>query len=667
MNPFDAARERPHGRPRRLLLALAGATVLVSPPASSQDRTAEVDRIFGFATPTAPGCVVGVSQRGEVVVSRAYGLADVERGVPLGPGTRFDVGSTQKQFAAAAVLVLVEDGRLSLSDDVRRYLPELPDYGHVITVDHLLTHTSGVRDWTGLLPLAADGTDVLALVLRQRGLNFTPGEAWAYSNSGYVLLKEIVARVSGRSFAAFVRERVFEPLGMASSAYVPDILQGAGERARAYRQEGNGWTPFMRLGNERGGGTVVSTAADLLRWTDALARGQLGPFVTGKLQEPARLANGRTLTYARGLTVETNRGRRMVWHSGGAAGYSALVSRFPDHALSVAVLCNFDPVSATGLGARVADLFLPPADAPEAGPAAAPGVDVAGRAGLYFDTRTGEPLRLAASDGRLSVVNGPTLVPVSADRFRPQRPSLSFRSGDAFEVAFRSPDTFEVTSMEGATETYRRAEPWTPTAADLRAFEGRYRSDELGTVLEVLPGPNGLVIRSEQDPAKSTEFAAVARDTYIQRLAVARFERDAQGNVTGFAYGNPLVRRLPFTRVGDRAAGPPAAPAPSSPSPAPAPSVPDAAPLAAPALDGLVGAYAMGPGRALTITLENGQLHGEPAGNPKRPLVHVSGATFAVGQTERPITVTFALDADGRATGLVMRQNGNERTLPRMR
>ena len=644
----------------RRFLPVAAAALFAGGPAHAQDITGEIDRIFSFATPERPGCAVGVSQHGNVIVNRAYGLADVARGVPLSPNSIFDIGSTQKQFVAAAVLLLVEDGRLSLSDDIREYLPELPDYGHTITVDQLLTHTSGIRDWTGMLPMAEPGTDVLQLILRQRGLNFTPGQEWSYSNSGYVLLKEIVGRASGMPFAEFARRRLFEPLGMRSSAYVADILQGTGERALAYEQEGTGWKEHMRLGNERGGGAVISTAGDLLLWNDALTSGRLGAFITQKLQEEARLTNGRTLTYARGLNVNVIPGGRMVSHSGGAAGYSTWLGRFTDHGLSITVLCNFEPVSATSLAGRVADLFLPPVD-PQAqppGPVAAPGVDVTGRAGLYFDARTGEPMRLVADNGRLVIANGPQLVPVSADRFRPRRASLFFRAEDEFELAFRSNDEFELTSMEGQTTRYRRARPWTPTAADLRAFDGRYGSDELGSALEIVPGANGLVMRLESAPDRAIELTPVERDTYMQRMMIVRFRRDGSGRVVGFDYGNPVVRNLTFTRLGDRAVDEAASAQPPAP-PAAAPAAP------APRLEGLAGEYELAPGRTITVTLEDGRLHGQPSGGDKRTLVHVSGATFSAAGT--PITLTFTVGADGRATAVVMRQNGNERTLQRVR
>ena len=155
------------------------------------------------------------------------------------------------------MLLLVEDGRLSLSDDIRKHLPELPDYGHTVTVDHLLTHTGGIRDWTGMLPLAPEGTDVVSLIHAPARAQLRAGRGWSYSSSGFELAKEIVARVSGMSFAEFTRKRLFEPLGMKSSAYVPDIMQAGPNAALGYQKEGAGWKQYMRLGNNRGGGAIV--------------------------------------------------------------------------------------------------------------------------------------------------------------------------------------------------------------------------------------------------------------------------------------------------------------------------------------------------------------------------------------------------------------------------
>jgi CubicO group peptidase (beta-lactamase class C family) len=657
------------------LAALAALTIAM--PAYAQDRTAQIDSIFSFATPATPGCAVGVSQRGKVVVNRAYGLANVERRAPLTRSSLFDIGSTQKQFTAASILLLVEEGRLSLSDDIRKHLPQLPDYGHTVTVDHLLTHTGGIRDWTGMLPMAPEGTDVVSLIHRQRGLDFVPGTAWSYSTSGFELAKEIVARVSGMTFAEFTRKRLFAPLGMTSSAYVPDIMQAGPNAALGYQKDGAGWKQYMRLGTNRGGGAIVSTVGDLVTWTDALASGKLGSFVTTKIKETARLANGRKLDYARGLRIESTPGGVVVSHSGGAAGFSTWMGHVPEHGLSVAVSCNFDPVSATALAARVSNVFLPPVD-PQAlararakAPVAAEGVDVAPRAGLYFDERTGEPMRLGVNNGRLMIANGPPLVPVSAERFRPPRPDMFFRSNDDFEMTFVSPDRIEIKSMEGQVTRYRRAQPWTPTAADLQAADGRYESTELGSVFEVVPGSDKLVLRFENAPDKSLELTPVERDTYMLRMMIVRFRRDASGKVTGFVYGNPVVRNLAFARLGDRktaasASGAAArAPVASNSTAAPAAAGTAAPASAAPRLEGLAGEYEIAPGRTLTITLEGGRLHGQPQGGEKRALTHDSGTTFSAEGSG--ITLTFTVGSDGRATAAVMRQNGRERTLTKLR
>jgi CubicO group peptidase (beta-lactamase class C family) len=649
------------------LVSFVIAALLLGAPAYAQDKTGEVDKTFSFATAETPGCAVGVSQNGKVVVNRAYGLANVERKLLLTQSSLFDIGSTQKQFTAAAVLLLAEDGRLSLSDDIRKHLPGLPDYGHKVTVDHLITHTGGIRDWTGMLPLAPEGTDVVSLIMRQRGLNAVPGEEWSYSSSGFELAKEIVARVSGMSFAEFTRKRLFEPLGMKSTAYVPDILRAGADAALGYQKDGANWKPFMRLGNNRGGGAIVSTIGDMLTWNDALTGGKLGKFVTAKIQEPVTLRNGRKLRYARGLMVDSTPGGLVVSHSGGAAGFSTWMGRVPEHGLSVAVSCNFDPVSATALGGRVADLFLPPVDPnwKRPGPEAASGVDVSGRAGLFFNEGTGEPMRLAAAPGgRLAIANGPQVVPVSASSFRPPRADLFFRSQDDFELSFVDPDHFEIKSMEGQATRYRRAQPWTPNAADLQSVDGRYESKELGAVYEIIPGANAITMRIEGAAERSMELTPVGRDTYMLRMMFVRFRRDAGGKVTGFDYGNPVVRNISFTRLGDRTAAreTSVAPAPVTKGPAAASAAP-ASP--APRLEGLTGEYELAPGRTLAITLEGSQLHGQPPGGEKRPLVHVSGATFSAADT--PITLTFMLGTDGLATAVVMRQNGRERTMPKVR
>ena len=544
-----------------LLVSFVVTALLAGTPAYAQDKTSEIDKIFSWAKPDAPGCAVAVSQNGKIVVNKAYGLADLERDVPITPNTIFDAGSVRKQFVAAAILLLVEEGKLSLADDVRKHIPQLHDYGHKITVDHLLTHTSGIRDWQPLLNLAAGDPDAMTMILRQRELNFAPGEEWSYSNSGYVLLPEIVARTSGMPFSEFARMRLFEPLGMKMTTYVNDPLSLIKNRALAYKKEAHGWKMDMYLGNDRGGaGGLFTTALDLVTWNDALTNNRLGAFVAQKLQEPTTLNNGRKLSYARGLQVEPfRRGGQLVWHSGGAAGYSTIAGRLPEQGLSVAITCNADGSARSAYAGRLFDLFLPPGSISEAntpagnakGEGVVPG-DLSGRAGLFFDEKTGQPLRLAVNNNTLAIAGGGPLVALANDRFRNQRSSVFFMSEAEFELRFLSADQIEIKTKDGVTTRYRRAQPFTPTAADLQAFAGRYKSDELMAVFEMTPGKDGLLGRANDAPGEPLVFKPVDRDTFQFAGVISRFTRDKAGKVVGLDFSNPVLRKVRFTRLSDR-------------------------------------------------------------------------------------------------------------------
>jgi CubicO group peptidase (beta-lactamase class C family) len=553
-------------RPRSRQVVLLGLAVVLLLPAPTlaqatvQDKAGEIDKIFSWVKPGMPGCVAAASQDGKLTVNRAYGLADLERNVPLTTESLLDAGSIRKQFVAAAILLLVDDGKLSLTDDVRKHIPELPDYGHTITIDHLLTHTSGMRDWVPLLNWASGDPDAMSMILRQRTLNFVPGTEWSYSNSGYVLLPEIVTRTSGMKFSEFLHKRVLEPAGMKHSKYIDDPDVVIRNRALAYEpQSGGAWRMAMRLGNERGGaGALFTTAADIVIWNDALQNGRLGPFVAAKIQEPATLSNGRKLTYARGLSLLTNYAGRMVMHGGGAAGYRSIAARFVDQSISIAVLCNAGEASDArdDFAGYMFDLFMadkglkrPPSTPP---PAGITGVDVSGRAGLFFNEHTGDPLRLIANNGRLTIAGGGPLVTVAADRFRIARPSTNFMSNDDFELHFLSNDQVELKSMEGQTTGYRRAQPWAPTVADLAAFTGRYESDELRAALEVAPGKGGVSARLNESPTQVLELSPVDRDTFQRGMITIRFRRDTAGKVVGLDMSNPALRKAGFMRQGER-------------------------------------------------------------------------------------------------------------------
>jgi hypothetical protein len=232
-----------------------------------------------------------------------------------------------------------------------------------------------------------------------------------------------------------------------------------------------------------------------------------------------------------------------------------------DQGISVAVLCNAGEASddRDDFAAGIFDLFM--ADkglrrpAPTPPPAGITGVDVSGRAGLFFNERTGDPLRLIANNGRLAIAGGGPLVTLAADRFRIARPSTNFMSNDEFELQFLSQDQFELTSMEGKTTRYRRAQPWAPTAADLTAFAGRYESDELRAVLQIAPGKGGVSARLNESPTQVLELSPVDPDTFQRGMQTVHFHRDPAGKVVGLDLINPALRSVRFTRVSDGSGG----------------------------------------------------------------------------------------------------------------
>lgn len=543
------------------MLLTTALIILDHSGARAQDTVKEIDKIFSWTSEKAPGCVCAVSQHGKLIMNRAYGSADLERNVPLSVNSVFDAGSLTKQFVAAATLLLVEEGKLSLTADIHQYIPELPDYGSAITLDHLLTHTSGIRDWTGISLISAEDPDALKLVLRQRGLNFVPGDEWDYSNSGYVLLKEIIARKTGGSFAAFANARLFEKLGMKSTRYKDDLRDIIPDRALAYEKKNNNWKMMILLDNDRGGGgALLSTASDLLIWNDAITAARLGKFVTEKLQEPATLSNGRLLGYGRGLFLETYRGTKEIWHSGSAAGYKSWLGRYPEKGLSISILCNSgDGTNRMQFAHRIVDLLIPSAELKDEGTikisgeitdsAALAALDLKSRAGLYFNDKTGEPMRLVTDGNKLRIANGPALAALSNKRFSRVGALVQYMSQDEFELNFVSNDIIEMKSMEGLITTYHRARSYAPSADELRAMQGRYASDEIGTVFNVTVGDGALMVQLEHAPEKKLLFKPVDTNAFQGGMMIIRILRNEKGEVTGFEYGNPVLRWVKFRKL----------------------------------------------------------------------------------------------------------------------
>src|SRR5262249_27030558 len=311
--------------------------------ADATNLTARVDALFAkYNKPDSPGCALGVIKDGKLIYARGYGMANLEHNIPNGPQIVYDIGSMSKQFTAASILLLAAQGKLSLDDDVRKYIPELPAYQQPITIRHMLHHTSGMRDYAALFGLAGSNfedastdDDALKMIVRQKALNFTPGAEWLYSNSGYFLLSLIVKRASGKTLAEFAREQIFDPLGMKSTLYLDDHKRIVPRRATAYTaaeraNAGGSFQIEMSNFEQTGDGAVQSTIEDLLRWDQNFYQPKVGgQALLDQLQTVGALNNGQKLDYALGMYVDEYKGLRRVWHSGAWAGYRSNLTRFP--------------------------------------------------------------------------------------------------------------------------------------------------------------------------------------------------------------------------------------------------------------------------------------------------------------------------------------------------
>ncbi|HEX4915537.1 MAG TPA: serine hydrolase [Vicinamibacterales bacterium] len=353
----------------RLVLSASFAGLLSAAAAFAQAPVpaTAIDAVFNKWNTSTPGCAVGVAVKGTPVLMKAYGMADLEHDVPNTPGTIFESGSLAKQFTAMAIMLFVEDGRLSLDDEVRKHVPELPDYGVSLTIRHMLTHTSGLRDWGSVAGIAGaprtsreyTHAHVLDIMSRQKALNFPPGTQWSYSNTGFNLAAIIVDRVSGMSFAEFSRRRIFEPLGLTNTSWRDNHQRIVKGRAVAYATAEGGYQIEMPFENVHGNGGLLTTVGDLLKWNENFVKPVVGtPSTIAQMTTVGKFKDGRDLDYGLGLYVRPLDGVANVYHSGSTAGYRAHLNRFPQQHLSVAVLCNGSDGDATRSANEVSRVFL---------------------------------------------------------------------------------------------------------------------------------------------------------------------------------------------------------------------------------------------------------------------------------------------------------------------
>src|SRR5215471_7287880 len=532
-----------------------------------------VDAIFADLTkPGSPGCALGIYRDGKIIYAKGYGLANVEENLPITTQSVFDIASVSKQFTAASILLLKRQGKLRLDDDIRKYVPELPNYSSRgrgrITILQLLNHTSGLRDYGNLFSLAGmDDDDVttdedaLGIIVRQKALNFAPGSEWQYSNSGYLLLSSIVKRVSGKSLKEFAADNIFQPLGMAHTQHRDDHTFLIPHRVQAYsRTQNDGYRLNMSYAEETGDGMVHTTLEDLQKWDENFYSGKVGgKNFAAEMEENGKLNDGRKVEYAKGLRIWRYRGLSAVVHTGGSGGYRAYYIRFPEQHFSVACLCNLENVNRRKRVDAVVETYLGGLvggndRAVEQGPTRQ---QLEALVGTYQDVNTREVWDVTMRDTKLWVdFEGVPLElrALSPTEFEPV--DYPFEVHMKFEPqAEKGPRRLIVKREMELPATLEAIEEARPSEAELAPYVGDYWSDEVRATyrvtmkagklqLQELIGADGIVHRTlpfdELKPFQSDEFALTGAPI------VFRFVRKT--TVTGFVLNGFHERGILFVR-----------------------------------------------------------------------------------------------------------------------
>ena len=519
-----------------------------------------------------PGAVVGVVRKGRLDLVRTYGMANLSHGIPWERGTISNIGSVTKQFTAMGVLLLQADGKLSLDDDVREHIPELTDFGTPVRIRHLLNHTSGYREIYNLLPMTGyTGEDTFSrkkaiqIVQRQPELQAGPHTEWNYNNTGFILLSLIVEKYSGQSFADYMRQRVFEPLGMQNTRVkmiqgevIPGSAQGyVPEQNAAYRETRD-------LSASAGAGGIYTTVDDLARWMLNYRDASVGgPEAINAIATPAVLENGESTNYGLGLGISEMGGRTLYAHTGGDVAHRAYLGYFPEIESGIILMSNaasFD----LGLGGRLARLFFTEdlADESAADPETTEEPDAAdlGMSPDRMEAVTGSwviDVQGMSLDTEISLEDGKLFVQVSSqDRSEARATSdstISIASGVASLVFHFEPDggVQQATLLQGGAEMpVRRVEKTDLTGDQLAEFVGRYLSDELETFFDVRLVDGGLVAHHlDMEPlplSHRSEDDFSAPNLFFAELA---FQRGADGRVTGFSASNGRTKGVWFHKM----------------------------------------------------------------------------------------------------------------------
>jgi len=520
---------------------------------TSDDVAKRIDTVFASYRDT-PGCAVGVARGGAPILNRAYGMANLEYDIPLTPNSIFEAGSVSKQFTAAAIVLLAQDGKLSLDDGVRKYIPELSEVADPVTIRQMLNHTAGFRDWGTITSLTgwSRGTrahtmaHVLDIMSRQRALNFPAGTQYSYSNSNYNLAAIVVERVSGQPFPTFTRDRIFTPLAMTHSSWRDDYLRVVKGRATAYQPKDGGFRTNMDYESIYGNCCVMTTVGDLLLWNENFRTARVGgKALVEAMQTPGTLTNGEKIDYALGLFVSDYHGKREISHGGATAGYRSFLMRLPDDDLSIAVLCNRGDANAGSFAHKVADVFLPAATEPAGATATDTNIDRF--AALYRDPLTDAllPIKVEKNTVRVGFDRSFEITPLGNARYR-IRPANEVQFDDGGLLLFTG---------HKPPARYVRVSQATPSPAALEEYAGQYSSDEVGNTyrLSVVGGKLTVHVQPGMDVPLIPTYADAFRD---ESSELVHFTRDAQGRVDGFdiaadfsmSEGTGRVARLHVTK-----------------------------------------------------------------------------------------------------------------------
>ncbi len=553
---------------------LLSAAIGMRAQSLSPEMTAKIDKVFDKYNRTdSPGCALGVYQNGQIVYKHGYGMANLNDDVPITPATVFHVASMSKQFTAASIILLAQQGKLSLDDDVHKYIPELPDFGERITLRHLMHHTSGLRDQWSLLGLAGwrysqdliTDDDVMSVLVHQKALNFKPGEKFLYSNTGFTLLALVVKRVSGLSLREYTTKNIFEPLGMTHTHFRDDHEEVIKHDALGYEQDGKDKPFRMSLTNfdTTGATSLHTTVEDLQLWDENFYNPRVGglEFVKQMLQV-GKLNNGKDQDYASGLAIGEYKGLKTVGHGGADAGYRSDIVRFPDQHFTATALCNSADANPGSLTREVADIVLAkeikePAKEP-AKEAAKSSVVVTmtadqmkAVAGTYWKQEDNDYQRIVLKDGALMLDFG-------GDEYHPLKPFAESHFhiggvdwGEHMDIHFvgsaeGKPARIEQSWDGGKPDVYEWVLAVDPAAAQLAEYAGAYVSEEIDPVyrFEVRDGKLTLLrLKSKPDKLQPT-----TEDVFTGQLGTLRFTRDANHKVSGFVLDAGRIQGFQFTR-----------------------------------------------------------------------------------------------------------------------